>query len=197
MRSSSALVCGTLLAPPKDNPQPRSKEKTWPSQTTTARDRQISQLHKLWKPVSLFWSCTLCVQGSASKVVETKSAVVLTQVPPSREGGGGGEAWWGAVGGCEGLVWSAMGWQGLLLSHAEACTGTYPLPFSPPSLKGAGHSRSPRPPSANNPPTHPPGGCNRGHHLPPAPLGCQWCCLVTRALPAGCTACLALEFSLG
>ena len=63
-------------SPPKYHPQAEITEKTGSSRTTRKWNRRIPWFQKLRKQVSLFRSCTLCVQGSAQKqdvpkIVET------------------------------------------------------------------------------------------------------------------------------
>ena len=52
---------------PEIHVRPGITGQTWSSQTTRKWNRQIPRFQKLQKQVSLFRSCTLCVQESAQK----------------------------------------------------------------------------------------------------------------------------------
>ena len=60
-------MAGQKPASPEYHPQPQINEKTCSSLKTGKWNRQIPWFQKLQKQVSLFRSCTLCVQGSAQK----------------------------------------------------------------------------------------------------------------------------------
>jgi hypothetical protein len=65
-----------ISIPEIPSPTPHYK-KTLISQATRGRSRQIPWFQNLWKQVSLFRSCTLCVQGLAQRQEQAQPACHL------------------------------------------------------------------------------------------------------------------------